>query len=582
MLKQRTVNYALLLIIGAALTFPGLGVSLWDIDEGNNSEAAREMLESENWIVPTFNYQLRTDKPALLYWLQVMAYKACGVNELAARLPSALAGLLTLLVVYELARRMFGPSTAVISALILSTTVAFNAASRFANPDALLNLTIVLTFALFWQGFSSQGRWWLLAAGVTTGLAVLAKGPVGLALPAGTILLFLAWSHRLDVLWDRRLIYGLLLLFLTAAPWYIWVGVDTKANFLRGFWLQHNVGRYLQPMENHSGAIYYYLLVLLVGIFPWSMLLGPAVWFAASKRMGEDGTDAVEGFDSRLRYRFLWCWIALYLVFFTFAGTKLPNYILPVYAPISLLAGRCLDRWRRQEIDLSAWRLKLGFAGMGLVGIAIAVGALIAGGKLGFASPMGGALSGLEVLAFLGLPLVGGAITLLFCAVRLQRATLVGVWVGTGACFSSALFGWGGTVMDNLKGPRGLVEESHACQPRNEIRVGCYEYFQPSLVFYCRREVERCTSDEKAIQFLANPLEVYLFVPEAVWERIKTQAPASAHQVAAHWDLYRRARIAVICNRDHNNELAGLSGRQLTLTSSRSNVRSVLGGIPGG
>jgi hypothetical protein len=63
-------------------------------------------------------------------------------------------------------------------------------------------------------------------------------------------------------------------------------------------------------------------------------------------------------------------------------------------------------------------------------------------------------------------------------------------------------------------------------------------------------------SDEKAVQFLANPLEVYLFVPEAVWDRLKNQAPSSAHQVAVHWDLYRRAPIAVICNREHNKDLA--------------------------
>src|SRR6516162_5174372 len=97
-LNHRFGHYALLLAFGAVLFLPNLGgPSLWDIDEGNNAEAAREMFRSGNYVIPTFNYQLRTDKPALLYWLQALAYRAAGVNEFATRLPSALAALLTVL-----------------------------------------------------------------------------------------------------------------------------------------------------------------------------------------------------------------------------------------------------------------------------------------------------------------------------------------------------------------------------------------------------------------------------------------------------------------------------------------------------
>src|SRR5947209_974589 len=108
-LNGRPGHYALLLAVAAALFLPNLGVpSLWDIDEGNNATAASEMLESGNYIVPTFNYALRPDKPALLYWLQLIGYVAFGVGEFAARLPSALAGTATVLLTYELGRRLFG------------------------------------------------------------------------------------------------------------------------------------------------------------------------------------------------------------------------------------------------------------------------------------------------------------------------------------------------------------------------------------------------------------------------------------------------------------------------------------------
>jgi 4-amino-4-deoxy-L-arabinose transferase-like glycosyltransferase len=105
----RAGAYVLLVAATAVLYLPALGApSLWDVDESHNSDCTREMLESGNWVIPTFNYKLRVDKPVLLYWLQIGAFSAFGVNEFGARLPSALAAMLTVLLTYELARRMFG------------------------------------------------------------------------------------------------------------------------------------------------------------------------------------------------------------------------------------------------------------------------------------------------------------------------------------------------------------------------------------------------------------------------------------------------------------------------------------------
>ena len=172
-LDHRAGHYALLLAVTVALGLPNLGVpSLWDIDEGHNAEAAREMLASGNWIVPTFNFQLRVDKPALLYWLQAAAYQVFGVNEFAARLPSALASLAAVLLTYELGRRLFGKRIGLLAGVILASTVLFCAAGHFANPDALLNACTLLTLFVFWTGFARNGRGWFVPAGVATGLAV--------------------------------------------------------------------------------------------------------------------------------------------------------------------------------------------------------------------------------------------------------------------------------------------------------------------------------------------------------------------------------------------------------------------------
>ena len=148
-----------MILVWAALCLPNLGgPSLWDIDEGNNSEAAREMWRAGDWIVPTCNYQLRTDKPVLLYWLQMAAFSVFGVGEFAARLPSALAALAAVLATYELGRRMFNTAAGLLAGLLLGGAVSFCAAAHFANPDSLLNASCLFALFFFWTRFRRRPR----------------------------------------------------------------------------------------------------------------------------------------------------------------------------------------------------------------------------------------------------------------------------------------------------------------------------------------------------------------------------------------------------------------------------------------
>src|SRR5258708_35786698 len=106
------------------------------------------MLNAGNWTVPTFNYELRPDKPAMLYWLQMAAYRQFGINEFAARLPSAVASILTVLLTYELGRRLYGRCTGVIAGSVLAISPAFCAAAHFAYPDVLLSLFTLFTMSI--------------------------------------------------------------------------------------------------------------------------------------------------------------------------------------------------------------------------------------------------------------------------------------------------------------------------------------------------------------------------------------------------------------------------------------------------
>lgn len=179
--------------------------------------AAREMLQRNDWIVPTFNAELRTHKPVLLYWCMLIAYHVGGADEFTARLPSALAAIGTVLLTYAIGRRLFNPRVGFWAAIALSCSVSFAMVGRAATPDGVLIFSSTLALALFVFGtFAAEighGRchrqrstgtlatnYWLLVSGrpsliaimyAAMGLAVLAKGPVGFLLPTAIIGMFL-------------------------------------------------------------------------------------------------------------------------------------------------------------------------------------------------------------------------------------------------------------------------------------------------------------------------------------------------------------------------------------------------------
>jgi 4-amino-4-deoxy-L-arabinose transferase-like glycosyltransferase len=546
LLNHRAAHYALLLAVTAALCLPNLGgPSLWDIDEGNNAEAAREMFESRNWVVPTFNGKLRVDKPALLYWLQLGSYEVFGVNEFAARFPSAVAAMATVLLAYELGRRLFGSaSTGLFGGLVLASSVAFCAAARFANPDALLNLFTVLSLLSFWLGYGRGGRLWFVPVSASMGLAVLAKGPVGVILPLTVIGLFLLWTRQLRRLFDSRMGWGTLAFLLVVVPWYAWVGVETRGEFLRAFFLNHNFGRFLNPMENHTGPIYYYAVVFALGFLPWSAFLGLSAWYSV-RRSSVDNSDV----ESRFPCRFLWCWIAVYFVFFSLAGTKLPNYILPLYAPVALLTAHFLDRWRRGVIQPPAWAVAFSLACLGLLGVGTTLAILAASGAV-VVSKVHPVLPGIGAWALLGVVPVVAAVGAGWCLWRQRRGAAVALLASMAVVFLGALAVGGSVALEPRKAPRTLTRAFQAEQDEPDIRVGCYQYFQPSLVFYCGREVQSFGDANEAIEFLRCRLPVYLFVPAQVWENeLQARVKGPCRLLGRQRDLYRNCEVVVVTNR---------------------------------
>jgi 4-amino-4-deoxy-L-arabinose transferase-like glycosyltransferase len=541
-LDCRVTHHFLLAAVWALLCLPNLGgPALWEIDEGNNAECFREMLDSGNLVLPTFNYQIRDDKPALLYWLQIACAQVVGVNEWAARLPSALAALMTLLTVYELGRRMFGARAGLWAGLVLATSFAFLGAAHFANPDALLVALGTLALALFWHDVDSGGRGWLGGVGAAAGLAVLAKGPVGLVLPAGVAIFFLVWQRRLRNLCDWRLGWFLLLFLLVAVPWYALVTAETKGLWLKGFWEKHNLARAATSLEGHSGPWYYYALVLLAGLAPWSGFAAAAAWHGWQRlRQGDE--------PERAAVRFLTVWFALYVVFFSVVRTKLPNYVLPVYPATALLTGHLLERWRLGAAELPAWLVRAALALPALAGVAVTVGLLVVGGLGQWPALRDRHVPGATPWAWTGAVLVAGAVLATWWYEKGGRGGVIAAVTGSTVLFVLSLLGWGIEAVDGQRAPRALARALPADHAQREVRLAAWQWFQPSIVFYSRREVQRLVDAQQALDFLEQPLPAYLFVPEQTWSEVRRTRAVQARVVGRRQDLYTGRVIVVVSN----------------------------------
>ena len=547
-MTHRFAHYVLLVLVLALVALPNLGsMALWDMDEGVNAECGREMLETGTWIVPTFNYELRTAKPVMLYWLQRFSFQAFGVNEWAARFPSVLLSLGTLLLVYELGRGMFGARAGLLAGVALASSVEFVKLTRAATPDAAFIFFSTLTLAAFWFGSRNGSRRWFVPTAMAAALAVLTKGPAGLALPGLVIVLYLAWNRELKRLLDWRLAWAFWAFVLVAAPWYALVATETRGAYLRAFIGHENVNRFLAPMESHRGPFYYYVIAVILFFAPWSAVIAAtiinAIRCAQRPRMATDGLS-----ESTRANRFLLVWIASYLVFFSFAATKLPNYIAPLYPALALLTADFLVRWASRELSAARWVMPAAIAGLFLTGVVVSAGFLISSGTVAVNFKGLRIMPDLAPWAALGLiPIAGGIATILLVK-RNQHERVPLAWGVMAVIFIGLLAAFPTMVVDAAKGPKALVQLSGAHQPERDIRLASLEYTQESVTFYAERKVARLYTAEAAAVFLAMPRPSYLFVPAKVWDE-RIAAAAGPHRIAARcYDFNRNADILVVTN----------------------------------
>lgn len=549
MLERRWISYPLLLLVGLVLFLPSLGDhSLWEEDEAHNAQCVREMQDAQTWVVPTFNFKLRPDKPVLQYWCIRASYLCLGVSEWSARLPSVLASLISLLLTYELGRTLFCARTGFVAGLLLGSSVLFNISAHAVTPDAFLIVTILAGLLAFAVGYKSGGNAWLLFSAVASALAVLAKGPVGLVLPSAIVLCFLAWQRDLSRLWRWQLAAGIVVFLAIALPWYILVGLETRFEFIRGFFFKHNLSRFQAAMEGHTGGFWYHPLVLFFAFAPASVFLivaSIAAWIGEPRPV--DPTRWQQRTD-RWQYRFLGCWCVLWLSFFSAAATKLPNYLLPMYPALAVLVSRFLVRWLGGDLRLPVWTRPLAWGGFALVGLVIGLGLLLASGTLPGIDLKGREIPPLRFLAAVGLvPILASGLAWYWQREGKSNQALA-AFVG-GSCITVGLLAAiGPGLMQGSRAIESLAKVLNGNVPAGDVLIGCHQCYHPSLVFYTNRQVMRGLSDARAIDLLRCPWPAFLIIRESDWPKIAVGVPSRCRVLAAAREFKAGEQLLLVFN----------------------------------
>jgi 4-amino-4-deoxy-L-arabinose transferase-like glycosyltransferase len=287
------------------------------------------MVEQGNWLTPHAPDELPLNKPPLTYWLIGLSYKLFGVSYGSARLPSVLAALLVLAIVYALSLRLEGKRAALVAIAMLASSFLFLSFARMAMSDMLLTLCVTASLACFIvtlteKGYQSKLLIWL--AYVALGLGVLAKGPVAIALVAVPIGLEMGLRRNRAEWKNLRLVPGLVLLMLIAAPYFLLVYAREGAEPLRFFFLGENLQRFTGRVYGGSGRpVWYELSAFFSDFAPWSIFIFVALWFNWRRA------------NTRGEPRLVYLWFVVTIVLFSLSSFKLDYYLLPAMPTAALL-----------------------------------------------------------------------------------------------------------------------------------------------------------------------------------------------------------------------------------------------------
>lgn len=514
------------LLVLAGLTFlVGLGApAITDSDEAFYAEAAREMVQSGDWLTPAFNYEPRFQKPILYYWATAGAFLVTGATPAAARLAAALCGIGLVFVTAALTRRWYDDETALLAGAIVATSFGYVALGRMALPDLPLALCVTATIAATLVAVGDRvprPRHWVLGAAAAAALGFLMKGPLAVVLPAIVVLPIVAIERRASRLRPADLAAAALLFVAIAAPWYVAMWWQHGNDYLTGFFFGDNLERFATDRFNEPRPWWYYGPVVLGGLLPWTPFMLTGAGTMVRMLTGRGGTGSLE---TRLAI-----WVVVPLVLLTVSVGKQPRYVLPLLPPLAMLLARGItERIRdRRGLDGGLYRrapdrgVQAGALGAGA--ILLAAGALVwRAGPLFVDVPDWRTTAAAAVTAAGGVVVIGTA---------LSRGWRRAPWVI--ACASAVALPL--LMLGTLAGgPEDTVERvarAVVAARRADEPVGVSRVFVRNLVFYTGIKQTDLIDDEQLTMFLRQEGRALLVVPADVLARVEAAGAPPARRL---------------------------------------------------
>jgi 4-amino-4-deoxy-L-arabinose transferase-like glycosyltransferase len=503
----------LLLPLCYALFFHQLGArDIWDPDEDEYVLVNREMVLDGHWIYPTANGGPYAIKPPLFNWLgSGISVLAGEVNELTSRLPSAIAASLGLVVLYLLARAMFGYRAAWLSVLVLATSPLYVQFARWIQINMLSTVLLTVTLACFWWGYTREAhrlRAYLLMY-AAAGLGTLDMGPVNAVMPAVVIGTYLLAVRDVGHLRHMRIGWGILVYLAVAGPWY--VAASLQEGYAEDLLIVTNFTRYFDEFH-HTRHFFYYFETVPPYFLPWLVFLPGAFYLCFAERTRSD--------RNRLLLPFIWV-VGLFL-FFSISRTKRSEYMLPIFPALALLVGYALDWTLRQWED---GRLRARFFTRPLY-LALGLGAV--------AAPVLAIVAATRSAEWLAITVPVSILSLVGCGASFLLARRER---GMGAILALALtvvatvtYGAGPIVAkrNEDESVKPFCEKLKPfLRPRDELKA--FRFYKPMYAVYTERQVKATTKLSKFEEWMGRKRAEYVVTEADRYEEIKDDFPHPLH-----------------------------------------------------
>jgi 4-amino-4-deoxy-L-arabinose transferase-like glycosyltransferase len=513
---------------------------LWSPDEARYAQVAREMLRSDDWIVLHLNDEIYTEKPPLFFWAVAALSKPFGdVSETTARLPSAAAAALMMLLTYLLGANLLGRREALLGTLVMATSAQFVWIGRIAVLDMLLALFILAALCLFYAGYVKR-KWMLYLAGfLCTAPAVLAKGPVGLAVPVVVMLAFLAIEVALGRAPAKKellrfivcLPAGLAIVGLFVGPW--WRAAYLRSGGVYGsvsILLKQTRGRMIESYS-HRQPIFYYLYNILWQLVPWTVFLPLTAWVVRKK--------------GDLRHsqglRFLLVWFIATFVFFTVVSGKRSQYILPLFPPAGLIIGWALLNCSPLEGVLKERKAFM-----------VPLLVLLIGAAAGLAAFPVASFFFLRAFFWQNLAVAAIVATILFfvarSSVRRPPAFALMWLIAMMTVLASGVFGYLTPEIDTYKSARPFCAKTLDALGRDNAPIFFYRVYRPNINYYMGRSMQRIDSVEQVRQALEEKPRIFLVLEYRRLSSLEAGDKFSIRQITRN-QIGSREMVCLMLNR---------------------------------